>query len=219
MELRLILVFMILPWVALFESVGRAEGSANLHTWSIVRVERPLSDYLVAAQLQHRYRFDQEKLFEEQVNLFTGRDTAHGVWTTIFTLGTLNGYERMNELRAALQWLKDFAVSDIWTFNLRLRQELRKFAEIDELAPRFRVRYQISRRLDQNRSLSLNQELNFYQTDYIGEASGFASLRTILGYQFAAGDNEASVSYLMDYREDKQPIETRHVLLLAYTFL
>ncbi|MEO0335168.1 MAG: hypothetical protein AAF202_02165 [Pseudomonadota bacterium] len=65
--------------------------------------------------------------------------------------------------------------------------------------------------------LTLNQEINIYQTDYIEGAKGFASLRTIFAYGFLWSSREVSIAYLNDYREDKVPQEMRHVLLLSLT--
>ena len=216
MPFRTIALNSALALALLSSSTGFAVEEHNAHIWSIFRYEGQAQGYGYSAQLQHRYRFDKEKLFEEQVNLAASKETSHGVWTTIATVGTVDGYQRLNELRIAGQWERDFEIAKAWVYSLRFRQEFRQFSDVDEVAPRFRIGNEVERLLSGGRSLSLNQEINIYQTDYIDEASGFASLRTILSYEFPFKNEVASASYLNDYREDKVPTEMRHVLLLTF---
>ena len=183
--------------------------------WSIVRYQNQTESYVSAAQLQYRYRFDQEKLYEEQVNLSVGRITSLGVWTAILTLRTLNGYEKFNELRGAVQWERGFALSSRHEYSLRFRHEFQQFSDQSQLAHRFRVLNEVARELGDRRKIVLNQEVNVYVAETRVVDSGFASLRTILALEFPYEKSRLSVGYLNDYREDRNPIETRHVLLLS----
>lgn len=213
-------LFVLLILLNVFCSAWAFASPSNFHTWSVLRYSHDSGDYEFGGQLQHRYRFDTDKLFEEQLNLFVDRHLGEYELTFIFTLGSQNGYDRLREVRYALEVERDFQELRAWVYNLRLRHETRDFKSNPDLAHRFRVRNEFRYEIESSSidGIFVNGELNIYLNNYQPEAAGFSSFRTIIGVSGSCDSYQWGLAYLNDHRQSPIQIENRHVLQMSLEF-
>ena len=149
-------------------SFSLASVENKSQAWSILRYTYNYSEDFVGGQLQNRYYVDQGEGFEEQLNLFFGSYWKDIEYKLIGTLGTQNAYKKIRGIRLAFEGEKDFKLSSRFVYSLRLRQEVRDFREVDDLAYRFRVRNEMSHSLMGAwfSGLSLSSEVSIYLNDY-----------------------------------------------------
>lgn len=198
-----------------------AQNQTSHQAWGIFRYQKQVEYHNLGAQLQLRYNFESEKLYEEQVNLSYHRSNRYGEWGGIFTLGTEDGFSKNKELRYAFEWESHSLKQKSWSYTIRLRQEFRDFSNEDYLVYRSRMRNQINYQLPQHSdlSVSLSSEFNFYWNAFTNQGSGFSSHRTILSLDFDKNWGEYELGYIHDYREFLTTVENRHILAftLVYT--
>lgn len=187
--------------------------------WAIVRHEHHFESGQLGSQLQLRHSQEEGQLVEEQINL----DWTWQAWDSeialLFTFGTQDGFEKLRELRYALQWQKDIYESSRFEYNLRLRQEVRDFDTEPSLAYRFRLRNEIMTPLSKKWFVELSSEFNWYQNELNTNDSGFSSHRSILSFnQWLSTEQFYGFSYVNDYRESKTGIIVRHILAFSILY-
>lgn len=188
--------------------------------WSILRYEKNYSQATFGVQLQNRYDNSDGKVFEEQLNLNGSYKVGAWLINFIATLGTQDLYDQIREIRYALETERDFLLGSDWNYNLRVRQELRDFKKVTQLAHRFRIRNEIGKEFQSlwGTEISLSSEFNFYLNNYVSDVEGFSSHRTILGGTRAWAGYDIGLAYLNDYRKNPGADEVRHVLLLSLEY-
>ncbi len=200
---------------------ARADTVQRPQAWSILRYNHDLSDdESLGAQAQNRYDFRSNLGFEEQFNFFYDRPLWGQPVTFILTLGSTKGYQRLSELRYALQGGRNYTVNSRWQYNWRLRHELRDFRSGEPIAHRFRIRNEVSRSLTSQwiDELSLSGEFNFYLNKVMSQRQGLSSYRTILGGTWEASWGTWGLAYLNDFRWQPNGKEIRHVLVWSMLY-
>jgi hypothetical protein len=215
MTLRLALLALLLAPSLAF---GAPQNRSKI--WSILRYSYARDASTWGGQLQNRYDLDEGAGFEEQINLFYSHEFGENRVTLIGTVRTLDAYDRIDEIRYALDWDRDFLLPNKWKYNIRLRHEVRDFTDEDELAHRFRIRQQVDWRQKwlAFSSFDLSSEFNFYLNEFQPGVRGFSSHRSILQAWIETSSVNWGLAYLNDYRIFPDVEEFRHVLLFTLEY-
>ena len=216
------LLFLLLL-IALLPFNTFADVDDDTQAWSIFRYTGDINSFRLGAQLQLRYTFDGEKLYEEQINPSIHYVNDYGTFGFIFTLGTNDGFETRKEYRYALEYEFSAVVTSDFVYEIRFRQELRDFKGVSEPAHRFRVLNEIIFIEANFKEFYpfISSEFNFYLNDF-NEAdrieTGISSHRTIVGIVKSYEKYSLVISYIHDYGVFVGRDRVRHVLSGTFIF-
>lgn len=198
-------------------------ANEDLQAWMLLKKELQIKAKInLSIQGQWRFSEDVSSLTEEQVNLRLSKQKTNTSYAFLFTLGTINTYERVREFRYALEVEKRYQLSPLFLYSLRLRQEARDFRILQEWAHRFRLRNHFSLKLSDAyfSNLFFSNEFNVYLNSFSNIDAGFSSHRVIVGLLKKRNDDVKSwsLAYVHDLQIIENPNFTRHVLQASYTF-
>jgi hypothetical protein len=212
----LLLCFLSLP------NLARANDD-DTQAWSIFRYNHSLGSWRFGGQLQLRYTFGDNKLYEEQLNPSLHYESKYGEFGFIFTLGTNDGFESRREYRYAFEYELIAMKTRHFELMIRFRQELRDFAGLNDYAHRFRILNEITSRQVNLSGYKpfLSSEFNIYLNDFDERdrtPEGLSSHRTIFGFSKKFNNYDFNISYVHDYAVRFGEDEVRHILSGTFVF-
>jgi len=209
----------ILIFLLLSSSALNAYADQDHQLWTLIKKNIELKDFDMSLQGQWRFSDEESGLAEEQINVSLLKNINKLNYAFIYTLGTIEAYEKVREHRFAIQVEKKINLKKS-SYQVRLRQEARNFTIINNWAHRFRIRNRFNWDLKNKyfNQLSLSSEFNFYLNSFLEDEKGLSSHRSILSLSKKINKKTWIISYIHDLQIVESPNFTRNVLFLGLHF-
>ena len=99
------------------EAVSNIDDDTQI--WSVFRYTHDVNFFRLGAQLQLRYRFEEDKIYEEQINPSIHYANDYGTFGFIFTLGTNYGFETRREYRDDLEYEFSAVITNSFVYEFK----------------------------------------------------------------------------------------------------